>query len=168
MFIKTQYSILILGISMAVQLTRRLLATAMIAVAIVGAVTTITAFAVMSNNRSIQSSGTVKAVNVGVYWDSACTNVTSSINWGMLSPGGSTSFTIYVKNEGNVAMKLSLVAQNWNPTNAPSYMTLSWNREGQTVNSGSVLSATLTLSVSSSISGITSFSLNIIITGTEQ
>lgn len=34
--------------------------------------------------------------------------------------------------------------------------------------SGSVLSATLTLSVSSSISGITNFSFDIVITGTEQ
>jgi type IV secretory pathway VirB10-like protein len=73
-----------------------------------------------------------------------------------------------MKNEGNVAVKLSLIAQNWNPTNAPNYMGLSWNREGLIVNSGTVITATLTLSVSSSISGITSFSFDIVITGTEQ
>jgi len=153
---------------MALQITRRLLATAMIAVAIVGAAAAITAFGVMSTNRSIQSFGTVKAVNVGVYWNSACTNVTSSINWGMLSPGSSKDVILYVKNEGNVAVKLSLAAQNWNPTSAPTYMGLSWNREGQIVNSGTVVTATLTLSVSSSITGITSFSFDIVITGTEQ
>jgi hypothetical protein len=153
---------------MAVQLTQRLFATITLVILAVGAAAAIMAFGTLSNNRSIQSYGTVKAINVGVYWNSGCTNVTSTVNWGMLSPGTSKDFTIYVKNEGNVAMKLSLVAQNWSPTNAPSYMTLSWNREGQSVNSGSVLSATLSLSVSSSISGITSFSFDIIITGTEQ
>ena len=153
---------------MAVQLTRRFLATAIIAVAIVGAAATITAFGVLSNNRSIQSYGIVEAVNVGVYWNSGCTNVTSSVNWGVLSPGNSKSIIVYVKNEGNVAVKLSLVAQNWNPINAPNYMTLSWNREGQIVNSGSVITATLTLSISSSISKITNFSFDIVITGVEQ
>lgn len=152
---------------MAVQPTRTLLATAMIVVAIVGAAATITALGLLSNNRSIQSYGTVKAVNVGVYWNSGCTNVTSTINWGMLSSGTSKNFTIYVKNEGNVAVKLSLTTQNWSPSNAANYLGLSWNREGQIVNSGSFVAATLTLSVSSSISGITSFSFDIIITGTE-
>jgi hypothetical protein len=153
---------------MAAQITPRILATAMIAVAIVGAASTIIALGVLSNNKTVQSYGTIKAVNVGVYWNSACTNVTSSINWGMLSPGGSKNFTLYVKNEGNVAVKLSLVTQNWNPTSAPTYVGLSWNREAQTVTSGSVVAAILTLSVSSSISGITNFSMDIVITGTEQ
>jgi len=153
---------------MAVQLTRRFLATAIIAVAIVGAAATITAFGVLSNNRSIQSYGIVEAVNVGVYWNSGCTNVTSTVSWGILSPGNSKNITLYVKNEGSVSVKLSLVAQNWNPTNAPNYMGLSWNCEGQIVNSGSVITATLTLSVSSGISEITNFSFDIVITGVEQ
>lgn len=153
---------------MAVQITPRILATAMIAVAIVGAAATLTALGVLTSNKTIQSSGTVKAVNVGVYWNSGCTNVTSSINWGMLSPGGSKNYTLYVKNEGTVALKLSLSTQNWNPASASTYMTLSWNREAQVLTAGLVTSATLTLSVSSSTSGITSFSMDIVIVGTEQ
>lgn len=152
---------------MTVQLTPRILATALISVAIVGAAVTITSLGVLSGNKSIQSYGTVKAVNVGVYWNSACTNITSSINWGTLSPGGSKDFTLYVKNEGTVALRLSLSTQDWNPLNAANYMTLSWNREGQAVSFGSVVAATLTLSVSSSISGIASFGMDIVITGTE-
>lgn len=153
---------------MAVQITQRLFATITLVILAVGAVAAILAFGALSNNRSIQSYGTVKAVNVGVYWNSGCTNVTSSVNWGMLSPGTLKNVTLYVKNEGNVAVTLSLVAQNWSPVNAPNYMALSWNRGGQTLTSGSVVSATLTLSVSSSITGITSFSFDIIITGVEQ
>ena len=153
---------------MAVQLTHKLLATLALAAVGVGAATVMVSLGVLSNSTSIQSYGAVKAVNVGVYWNSGCTNVTSTINWGILSPGNSKDVTLYVKNYGNVAVKLSLVAQNWNPTNAADYMGLSWNREGQTVNSGSVVAATLTLSVSSSIGGITNFSFDIVITGTEQ
>jgi len=153
---------------MAVQITQRLFATITLVILAVGAVAAIMAFGALSNNRSIQSYGTVKAVNVGVYWNSGCTNVTSTVNWGMLSPGTLKNVTLYVKNEGNVAVTLSLAAQNWSPVNAPNYMALSWNRGGQTLTSGSIVSATLTLSVSSSISGITSFSFDIIITGVEQ
>jgi hypothetical protein len=153
---------------MATQITKRLLAMLILAIVGVAAAAATIAFGVLSNNRSIQSYGTVKAVNVGVYWNSGCTNVTSSINWGMLSPGSSKNVTVYVKNEGNVALRLSLATQNWNPINASTYIGLSWNREAQTVSPGSVLAATLDLSVSSSIMGITNFSLDIIITGSEQ
>jgi hypothetical protein len=153
---------------MAVQLTHRLLATLTIAIVAVGAASILATYGLMSNSRSIQSYGAVKAVNVGVYWNSGCTNVTSTVNWGMLSPGDLKNVTLYVKNDGNVAVMLSLAAQNWNPSNASNYMGLSWNREGQIVNSGAVTTAILTLSVSSSISGITSFSFDIIITGVEQ
>ena len=153
---------------MAVQLTQRFFATITLAILAVGAAAAIMAFGTLSNNRSIQSHGTVKAINVGVYWNSDCTNVTSSVNWGMLSPGTTKNVIIYVKNEGNVAVKLSLTTQNWSPSYAPNYIGLSWNREEQIVNSGSVVAATLTLSVSSSISGITNFSFDIIITGVEE
>lgn len=152
---------------MAVQLTQRLFVTITLVILAVGAVAAILAFGALSNNRSIQSYGTVKAINVGVYWNSGCTNATSSVNWGMLLPGTLKNVTLYIKNEGNVAVTLSLAAQNWSPVNAPNYMTLSWNRGGQTLTSGSIVSATLTLSVSSSITGITSFSFDIVITGTE-
>ena len=153
---------------MTVRLTRRLVTTTAFAVLAVGTVAAFVAFGVVSNSRSIQSFGSVKAVNVGVYWDSGCTNVTSTVNWGMLSPGDSKNVTLYVRNDGNVAVKLSLTVQNWNPSNASNYMGLAWNREGQILGSGSVVAATLTLSVSSGISGITNFSFDIVITSVEQ
>jgi len=150
---------------MAVQLTYRL-ATIMLAVIAVGA-TVIVTFAVLSSGKNIRSFGTIKAVNVGVYWDSGCTSVTSTVDWGKMSPGDIKNVTLYMKNEGNVAVKLSLAAQNWNPANAPNYISLSWNREGQIVDTASLVAATLTLSVSWDISGITDFSFDMVITGTE-
>jgi hypothetical protein len=153
---------------MTLQPTHKLLATLILAVTVLAATAAISTLAAISNSKSIQNYGTVKAVNVGVYWDSACTNATSTVNWGMLSPGASSNVTLYVRNEGNIAFKLSLTTQNWNPVNASNYMALTWNRQGQTLNAGSVTQAALTLSVYSNVTGITSFSFDIIIAGIEQ
>lgn len=137
-----------------------------LAFAVVGMV--VTALGAMVATRTISNTGNIKAIGVGVYWDSSCTNAVSSIDWGALEPGETKNYTIYVKNEGNVQVMLSMTTSNWNPASASSYITLSWNRENYVLSSGSVVSAVLTLSVSSSISGVTSFSFDIIITGTES
>lgn len=147
--------------------TQKLLVTVMLAVVAVGATTSIIVFGILSSSRSVQSFGTVKAVNIAVYWDSDCTNATSTINWGMLSSGETKNVTIYLRNEGNVALTLNLTTQNWIPVNAPNYIGLVWNREGQTIHADSVITATLTLSISPSIIGIADFSFEIIIAGTE-
>ena len=147
--------------------TQKIFATIMLAVVGVGIATAITVFGLLSNSKNIQSSGTVRAVNIGVYWDSGCTNATSTIGWGMLSPGESKNVTVYLRNEGNVALRSNLTVQNWVPTGSSSYMGLVWNRENQTVAVGSVVTAVLTLSVSPSITGITDFSFDITITGTQ-
>jgi len=119
-------------------------------------------------SQTISNTGNVAAVGVGVYWDSGCTNAVSSIDWGALDPGASTDVTIYVKNEGSMAVVLGMTTNNWNPASASSYMALSWNRENYVLSSGSVVHAVLTLSVSSGVSEITDFSFDIIITGTES
>ena len=67
-----------------------------------------------------------------------------------------------------MAVVLGMTAGNWNPASASSYITLSWNRENYLLNSGSVVQAVLTLSVSSGVSGVTNFSFDIIITGIEH
>jgi len=147
--------------------TQKIFATIMLAVLGVGIATAITVLGVLSNSKNIQSSGTVRAVNIGVYWDSGCTNATSTIGWGMLSPGESTNVTVYLRNEGNVALRSNLTVQNWVPTGSSSYIGLVWNMENQTIAVGSVVTAVLTLSVSPSITGITDFSFDITITGTQ-
>lgn len=134
-------------------------------IAIVGMV--VTAVGALVATRTISNVGSVKAIGVGVYWDSSCTNPVSSINWGELQPSIMKNVTIYLKNEGNVKMKLSMTASNWSPAQASSYMTLSWNCENYVLNPGAVVSAVLTLSVSPNISGITSFRFDVIISGTE-
>jgi hypothetical protein len=121
-----------------------------------------------TNNRTVQSRGTIKTVNVDVYWNSGCTNKTVTIDFGMLSPGTTGNVSLYVRNEGNLPVRLGLTAQNWSPANASSYMTLGWNREAQTLAAGNVIQATLLLNVSANISGISNFSFDTVIVGAEQ
>jgi hypothetical protein len=117
-------------------------------------------------DRTISTVGSVKGIGVGIYWDSACTNQVSSINWGVIDPGSNKTMTVYVRNEGNAVVTLSRTTQNWNPTPSANYMTLNWNYAGQTLNVNQVLLVRMTLIVSRTTSGITSFAFDIIITAT--
>jgi len=107
--------------------------------------------------------GTVKAVGVGVFWNSNCTDPVSFIDWGLVEPGSMNNVTVYVRNEGNVAASISLATENWNPSNASDYLALSWDYDGRLLNPLEVAQVVLTLSVSLSVHGIDSFSFDIII-----
>jgi hypothetical protein len=90
----------------------------------------------------------------------------TSMNWGSLAAGGTATQTVYVKNTGSAPMTLSLATSNWNPTVASSYITISWNQQGTQLAPEQAVAATLTLTVSPSITGITSYSDTITISGT--
>ena len=138
-------------------------------IAVAGIIASVLAAGLLMAYQRVPNSGNVKTVGVGVYWDNACTNNVTSIDWGFLEPGATVNKTVYIKNEGNTPMVLNMTTDNWNPASASENITLSWNREGYVLNTTApVVQAILTLSVSSNISGVTSFSFDIIITGTEQ
>jgi len=125
-----------------------------------------TGLTLVQTSRTISSGGSVKGIGVGIYWDSACTNQVSSIDWGLLDPDSSKNVPVYVRNEGNSAVVLSKATQNWNPSDASDYMTLNWDYTGQTLSVNQALRITLTLIVSPDISEITSFSFDIMIAAT--
>jgi hypothetical protein len=74
---------------------------------------------------------------------------------------------MYVRNEGNVPVTLNMAEDSWYPATASSYITLTWNQENDVLPVGQVVAAVLTLTVSSSVSGVTSFNFDITITGTQ-
>jgi hypothetical protein len=117
-------------------------------------------------SKTVPGAGRVKGIGVGIYWNSACTNQTSSIDWGLIEPGSNKTVIVYVRNEGNSVAALSKSTQNWNPSTASSYMTLSWDYTGQTLNVNQTLQTGLTLVVSPTVSGIADFSFEITITAT--
>ena len=120
----------------------------------------------LTTSRTLSSSGSVKAINVEVYWDIECTQVVNSVDWGTPEPDDTINRTIYLKNTGNAQMTLNLNASGWDPIEAGDYLTLSWNRQGSSIDADEVVEAVLTLTVSDSITGITDFSFNIVIEGT--
>ena len=115
-------------------------------------------------NRTVSNAGSIKGIGVGIYQDQNCTSPVSSIDWGILDPGANASKTVYIRNEGNSAATLSKMTSNWSPSNASSYISLNWNYGGQTLTVNQVIPVVFTLSVSSSISGITNFSFDITVT----
>ncbi len=123
-------------------------------------------YGILFGSKTISNQGTINAIGVGVYQESSCIHQITSIDWGSIEPDANDNVIIYIRNEGNVPMTLNMTCSNWIPSEASSYITLSWNREGSQVNPQSVLETVLTLSVSSEISSISEFSFNITIRGT--
>jgi len=120
----------------------------------------------LRNSITLSNVGSVKTIGVGAYWDSACTNKVSAIDWGMLEPGSTRDVIIYLKNEGNAPITLSLSATNWSPSNASNYISIGWSYSGEQISPGNVIQVTLSLLVSSGISGITNFTFDIAMTET--
>jgi len=117
----------------------------------------ITVSGLLTQSKILTSSGSVKSINVEVYFDSLCTQVANSLDWGTPGPGDIFNKTVYIKNSGTVPVNLSLMTSSWTP--------LVWDSEGATVGAGQVLPVVLTLTVFDTITGITEFSFNIIIEG---
>jgi hypothetical protein len=86
---------------------------------------------------------------------------------GNVSPDSTVTRTIYILNSGTIPVTLTMLADDWNPAAASSYLELSWNRQNYVLDAKDSLSATLTLSVPSDIADVTDFSCNVIFTGTE-
>ena len=114
---------------------------------------------------SLSNLGTVKAIGVRVYWDSSCGDPVGSIDWDLVEPGATKNTTVYIKNEGSAPVTLSLATDNWSPPHAPDHISLTWDYGDQIINLDAVIQVTLSLSVSATIEGITTFSFDIVIIG---
>ena len=146
--------------------TRSLLT--IVAIAAAGIVLTFAASGLLSTSQYVPVDGSVSSINVGVYTDSACTINCTSISAGALTPGSTTTYTLYVKNTGSIPMSLSMTTSGWEPAAANGPITLTWNRNNYNLPAGASVNATLKLTVSEAISSsITAFTFNIAVTGTE-
>lgn len=101
--------------------------------------------------------------SIGIYQDSSCSEKVTSLDWGVAEPGLTRNETIYIRNEGSAPTILYLNTTNWNPQEASNYITLSWDYNEEAIEQKHVVQVTLTLSISSSIEGITTFAFDIII-----
>lgn len=124
------------------------------------------ALSAFTTSTTISNTGALKAIGVGVYLDAGMTNRATTVDWGMIEPGTQKTATVYVRNEGNSPLTLTLSTSNWSPSTASSYLTVTWNYNGQAINAGASVGVVLTLTVSPSITGVGNFNFNIVITGT--
>jgi hypothetical protein len=121
--------------------------------------------------QTLSSTGSIQiqtTADLGVYSDSGCTTALTSLAWGTLQPRGSQTRDCYIKNEGDVALILSLQTSSWSPAAAESYLDLSWNYNGSPIAAGEVVHVTFTLSVDAGIEGVSTFSFDVTIVGTSS
>jgi len=147
--------------------TQKINLAVVLAIALTGIIVSALAAGLLMAYQSVPNYGKVKAVNIGVFWDQACTQNVTVIDWGFLKPGAVADFKIYIKNEGNTPISLNITTQNWSPASAKDYLMLSWNCEGQVLNATESVEAVLTLSVSTEVA-ISEFAFDIVVTGIEH
>ena len=117
------------------------------------------------SRTSFSNVGTIKSVGVGIYWDEGLTKRVPAIDWGTIYPDGKNSFTVFIRNEGNAPMTLTIAVSNWSPATASSFLSLSWSYNGQSITAGSYVQVELTLAASSNIN-VSGFSFDVTIVGT--
>lgn len=115
--------------------------------------------ALMSKTVTIPTVGTVKTIGVEADVD--------FIDWEMVEPNSSNTQLINVQPTGNVPVTLTLATANWTPPNASQFLTLTWNYTGQILQPFEWTPVELTLTVASNVTGIDSFSFDILIIAEE-
>ena len=122
---------------------------------------------VVISSQAISSGGTITSMNVEIFNNNDCSQTCSNIDWGILTPGDSITQTIYIKNSGNKPITLFMTTEEWTPTNASTYLNLTWDKENTNLNPDQVVLASITLSASLNIDSIDDFNFSIIITGVD-
>ena len=119
----------------------------------------------MQWRREIPCKATVKAFGVDLYEDINFTVPVTEIDWGLVEPGQTKNFSAYIVSKSNVPVTLTMTTENWNPTNASDFITLTWSHEAAEIAVDGYVFATFLLIVDEAISGITTFTFTIIIIG---
>ena len=106
--------------------------------------------------------GTIRTSGLEAYWDTALTNETQEIPWGVLYPGSEPKATVYLRSIGNTPITLEMTTANWTfhnsfnedvygPANTTEYLSLSWNYNGSTVIPDQVIPIVFTLRVDNNL-----------------
>jgi hypothetical protein len=140
----------------------------LLGVSAAGIILTSMVLSLLVTSQTLSNTGNIKAAGIQVYADAQCTTPLSSINWDVIEAGKAKNYTIYLRNNGTVPVQLSMTTRNWNPTNAASYLRLTWNCSAYVVPQSAKVTARLTLSTFSNATAIQSFAFEILLTGTEH
>lgn len=125
----------------------------------------IVAYSNLYVQRSVSVTVILKSVTIGIYRDLECSSPVVSIEWGIVEPGTRTERIIYIRNEANVNLMLSLETATWNPPDASRFIGFGWNYTGFPLLPMQVIPSLLRLDVYVNVTGITAFSFTIIFEG---
>jgi len=123
-------------------------------------------YASLQYQASISTHGNIVSVGVVFYSDPACSSETSMLDWGTLEPGQKIDVTLYMKSTSNVPVTASMSVGNFVPASGGTYLACTWNYGGASVSPGQILPVVFTLSVATTVTGITAFSFDISVTTT--
>jgi hypothetical protein len=116
---------------------------------------------------SIPNTGTLKAIGVAAYWSQNFDEPITQLIWPTISPGESSTFQIWIYNNGTVPVQLSYVNDSWNPVECMQYLNTVWDGDGLNLTNGQWLLTNYTLTASADCWNITSFSYLTTLIGTE-
>jgi hypothetical protein len=122
-------------------------------VAIISIATTTLVSILLSESESdfyLPSLGTIKTIEVEVYWDPNGENKRENLSWNEIETGKSVNTTLYIKSVSNSIVTLNLNITDWNPEAISDYITISWDYNETQLNPGDIIPVTMTLSASSS------------------
>jgi len=97
----------------------------------------------------LPSLGTIKTIDVEIYWDPNGENKRETLSWDEIKTG-TVNTTVYVKSVSNFRVTLNLNITDWNPVEISDYLTISWDYNETLINPGEIIPVTMTLSASSS------------------
>lgn len=117
---------------------------------LVPAVLLICGIALALNYYSFHSHVTVGVVEVAVYSDSGGFNPLVTLEWGLVTKGTNETFTVYVRNEGNVNVTISFSSFNYSPDGAQNFIDLYWNYNDLPLTPDEIRPVTFMLSLASS------------------
>jgi hypothetical protein len=104
------------------------------------------------NGQTVSTTGTIHVSGLEIYGGDIKSEVGNDyIDWGELSPGDSKKASFYVQSTSGVNVILGLNVTDWAPAGIQSYIAISWDYNGTSLNlDQSPLLVTVSLDVSSS------------------
>ena len=107
----------------------------------------------------LPSVGTIKTINVEIYWDPNGENKRETVSWDEIKiekldwdeiKTETVNTTVYVKSVSNFRVTLNMFLTDWNPVEISDYLTISWDHNGTLIDPSEIILVTIILSVSSS------------------
>jgi hypothetical protein len=120
-------------------------------------------FGFLAGQNTVNTSGLIADVSLGVYSDDLCVQPLTSIDWGTCYPEEAITVVVYIKNLGTVDVTLVIETNTWSPSTATSYLVFTEDGSGKIVKPGEIIQINLTLNLVAYPDQINSFSFDIII-----